>query len=92
VGKPHRPIYELCLEALGNPRREDVVAVGDSVQHDIAGAAGMRLNTALIMSGIHGPGFDLVGESETNRAALKQLEAQFGVQPRWLLPRFRWEP
>jgi HAD superfamily hydrolase (TIGR01459 family) len=92
VGKPYRPIYELCLEALGNPPREGVVAIGDSVQHDIAGAAGMMLDTALIMAGIHGPGFDLVGGLESNLIALEQLEAEFGVRPRWILPRFRWEP
>jgi HAD superfamily hydrolase (TIGR01459 family) len=92
VGKPHRPIYELCLEALGNPPRADVVAIGDSVQHDIAGAAGMMLDTALVMAGIHGPGFDLVGGLDANQAALEQLETEFGVRPRWILPRFRWEP
>jgi HAD superfamily hydrolase (TIGR01459 family) len=92
VGKPHRPIYQLCLEALGHPPRADVVAIGDSVQHDIVGAAGMMLDTALVMAGIHGPGFDLVGGLEANLAALEQLEAEFGVRPRWILPRFRWAP
>jgi HAD superfamily hydrolase (TIGR01459 family) len=90
VGKPHRPIYELALEALGNPPPGSIVAIGDSVEHDIAGAAGMRLDTALIMSGIHGAGFNLAGGPEANRAALEQLEAEFGVRPRWLLPRFCW--
>ncbi len=61
VGKPHRPIYELCLETLGNPVRTGIVAIGDSVEHDIAGAAGMALDTALVMGGIHGSGFDLAG-------------------------------
>ena len=92
VGKPHRPIYELCLEALGNPPRADVVAIGDSVQHDIAGAAGMMLDTGLVMAGIHGPGFDLVGGLDANQSALEQLETEFGVRPRWILPRFRWKP
>jgi ribonucleotide monophosphatase NagD (HAD superfamily) len=90
VGKPHRPIYQLVLEALGNPAESSIVAIGDSVEHDVAGAAGMVLDTALIMSGIHGAGFDLLGGLEANRAALEQLEAEFGVRPRWLLPRFRW--
>jgi HAD superfamily hydrolase (TIGR01459 family) len=92
VGKPHHPIYQLVFEALGNPAPASIVAIGDSVEHDIAGAVGMTLDTALIMSGIHGAGFDLAGHPETNRAALEQLEAEFGVRPRWLLPRFRWSP
>jgi HAD superfamily hydrolase (TIGR01459 family) len=92
VGKPHRPIYQLALEALADPASGSIVAVGDSLEHDIAGAAGMMLDTALIMSGIHGAGFDLEGDLEANHAALARLEAEFGHRPRWLLPRFRWEP
>jgi ribonucleotide monophosphatase NagD (HAD superfamily) len=90
VGKPHRPIYQLVLEALGNPAQTRIVAIGDSVEHDVAGAAGMVLDTALIMSGIHGATFDLKGDLDANHAALAQLEAEFGVRPRWLLQRFCW--
>jgi HAD superfamily hydrolase (TIGR01459 family) len=90
VGKPHRPIYQLVLEALGNPAQSSIVAIGDSVEHDIGGAAGMVLDTALIMSGIHGAGFVLEGGFDANHAALARLEAEFGVRPRWLLPRFCW--
>jgi HAD superfamily hydrolase (TIGR01459 family) len=92
VGKPHRPIYQLALEALGNPAPASVVAIGDSVEHDIAGAADMTLDTALVMSGIHGSSFDLIGGLGANHAALAQLEAEFGARPRWLLPRFCWSP
>lgn len=91
VGKPHRPIYESCLEALGHPPTSGIVAIGDSLEHDIAGAAGMALDTALIMGGIHGPGFDLAGEWAMNLRALERLEAEFGIRPRWVLPEFRWE-
>lgn len=91
VGKPHRPIYELCLETLGQPAPVSIVAIGDSAQHDIAGGIAMGIDTALNMAGIHGDGFDLVGGIEANRAAIDRLEAEFGGRPRWLLPRFRWE-
>jgi ribonucleotide monophosphatase NagD (HAD superfamily) len=92
VGKPHRPIYQLVLEALGNPAQSSIVAIGDSVEHDIAGAASMVLDTALIMSGIHGAGFALDGGFDANHEALARLEAEFGARPRWLLPRFCWSP
>ena len=90
VGKPHRPIYQLALAALGNPPPGRVVAIGDSVEHDVAGAVGMGLDAALVMSGIHGSGFDLVAGIEANLEALARLDAEFGVRPRWLLPRFAW--
>jgi HAD superfamily hydrolase (TIGR01459 family) len=59
VGKPHRPIYQACLEALGDVPRAEVLTIGDSIAHDVAGGAAMELDTALIMSGIHGRMFDL---------------------------------
>ena len=90
VGKPFRPVYELCLEALGPLAPGEVLVVGDSVAHDIAGGAGMGLATALIMAGIHAPLFDLDHGRSANAAALERLEAEYGARPDWVLPRFRW--
>jgi HAD superfamily hydrolase (TIGR01459 family) len=90
VGKPHRPIYELCLEVLGEPARGEVLAVGDSMAHDVAGGAAMELDTALVMGGIHSRIFDVERGAGANRAALQELAREYGVLPRWVLPRFRW--
>jgi HAD superfamily hydrolase (TIGR01459 family) len=90
VGKPHRPVYEVCLEALGNPPHDEVLAVGDSVAHDVAGAAAMELDTALVMAGIHSRIFDPDRGASANRAAMEQLAVEYGVLPRWVLPSFRW--
>ena len=90
VGKPHRPIYEACLAALGDVPRADVLTIGDSIAHDVAGGAAMELDTALIMSGIHSRIFDLARGASANRAALEQLAREYGVLPRWVLPRFAW--
>jgi HAD superfamily hydrolase (TIGR01459 family) len=90
VGKPHRPIYQACLEALGDPPPAAVLTIGDSIAHDIAGGAAMELDTALIMSGIHSRIFDLERGAAANRAALEELAREYGVLPRWVLPRFRW--
>jgi HAD superfamily hydrolase (TIGR01459 family) len=90
VGKPHRPIYQACLEALGDPPPVEVLTIGDSIAHDVAGGAAMELDTALIMSGIHSRTFDLERGAAANRAALEELAREYGVLPRWVLPRFRW--
>ncbi len=90
VGKPHRPIYQACLEALGDLPRHEVLTIGDSIAHDVAGGAAMDLDTALIMSGIHSRMFDLARGASANRAALEQLAREYGVLPRWVLPRFAW--
>jgi HAD superfamily hydrolase (TIGR01459 family) len=90
VGKPHRPIYQVCLEALGHPPRAKVLTVGDSMAHDVAGGAAMELDTALIMSGIHSRIFDVERDAGANRASLEELAREYGVLPRWVLPSFRW--
>jgi HAD superfamily hydrolase (TIGR01459 family) len=90
VGKPHRPIYQACLEALGHLPHGEVLTVGDSIAHDVAGGAAMELDTALIMSGIHSRIFDAERGAGANRAALEELAREYGVLPRWVLPRFRW--
>jgi HAD superfamily hydrolase (TIGR01459 family) len=90
VGKPHRPVYQLCLEALSPLPQGAVLTIGDSVAHDIAGGAAMGLATALIMGGIHAPLFDLERGPSANGAALERLQADYGASPDWVLPRFRW--
>lgn len=90
LGKPHAPIYRACLEALGDPPRREVLAIGDSLAHDIAGGVAMGLDTALVMGGIHRPIFDLEHGASANRAALERLEHEYGILPRWVLPSFRW--
>jgi HAD superfamily hydrolase (TIGR01459 family) len=90
VGKPHRPVYELCLQTLAPLPSSEILVVGDSVAHDIAGGAAMGLATALIMGGIHAPLFDLERGLSANAAALDRLEAEYGARPDWVLPRFRW--
>jgi len=46
--KPHRRFFELCLEKSGLAPHE-VLFVGDSPEHDIAGAAELGMRTALIV-------------------------------------------
>lgn len=51
-GKPQPRIYRTCLAKLGlDPSR--VVAIGDSLEHDIAGAQGAGIDSVFIGGGIH---------------------------------------
>ncbi|MGB7317073.1 MAG: TIGR01459 family HAD-type hydrolase [Planktotalea sp.] len=55
-GKPHPPIYDLArrrLAALGKPIRDDrILAIGDGVQTDIAGAMGEDIDSLFITGGL----------------------------------------
>lgn len=59
-GKPHLPIYELALDMVNSGvgrevAKERVLAIGDGVLTDIAGAAAAELRSVFIASGIHVP-------------------------------------
>ncbi|MBF9234937.1 TIGR01459 family HAD-type hydrolase [Microvirga alba] len=58
AGKPHAPIYDraIAVAAALNGRpiaKERVLAIGDAIRTDIAGAAGFGIDSLLIARGIH---------------------------------------
>jgi ribonucleotide monophosphatase NagD (HAD superfamily) len=52
MGKPAAVIYQGALEMLGLPANE-VVAVGDSLEHDIGGAQAAGVDSLFVLGGIH---------------------------------------
>ncbi|HEY8288588.1 MAG TPA: TIGR01459 family HAD-type hydrolase [Acetobacteraceae bacterium] len=88
LGKPDPAIYQPVLERLGLPPAR-VLAVGDSLRTDIAGAAGVDLASCWVLDGVHraalsdgAGGFD-VAKSEAEAEAA-------GLAPIATLPRFAW--
>ena len=59
AGKPYRPIYDAALGKLGEPRPEKsaVIAIGDSLRTDLAGANAAGLDFLFLTSGIHAEEF-----------------------------------
>ena len=53
-GKPHAAIYREALKLGGNPPAAAVLAIGDSLQTDILGAARMGIDAVFVTGGIHG--------------------------------------
>lgn len=51
VGKPQAPLYRLCAERLGRDVR-DVLAVGDRLDTDIAGAVTAGMDSVLVLTGV----------------------------------------
>lgn len=53
VGKPHAPMYLMAAEQLGTePAR--VLAIGDRLETDIAGAHAAGTRSAFVLTGVHG--------------------------------------
>lgn len=64
-GKPHRPIFVRLLHSLGACAARCLM-VGDSLEHDIAGAQGVGMASAFVTSGLHASEF----EGTTNASVL----------------------
>jgi len=89
-GKPHRPIYERAMELaaakLGHAvALNRVIAIGDSVRTDLAGAHGFGIVCLFITRGIHAEEF--AGVDQLDPASVKEL---FGHPPRALIRELRW--
>jgi len=89
-GKPHRPIYEravaLAAEHGGHEIRLDrVLAIGDSVRTDLAGAHGFGIDCLFVTRGIHSEDFE--GIDQLDPASVREL---FGHPPRALMRELRW--
>src|SRR6185312_5697739 len=88
LGKPDPAIYQPVLQQLGLPP-DRVLAVGDSLHTDIAGAVGVDLAACWVLDGIHGAALrGSEGGFDTQRA--EHLAADAGVRPVASIPRFVW--
>jgi len=88
VGKPDPAIYRPVLEQLNLPS-DRILAVGDSLHTDIAGATGVGLAVCWVLDGIHGASLsDGAGGFDPARTEAAAREA--GVAPVATLPRFCW--
>jgi HAD superfamily hydrolase (TIGR01459 family) len=81
IGKPFPDIYAAAREFLGSIAPDKICCIGDSIEHDIAGAAGAGLQSILVTTGI------LEAATDAERAA---LFAEHGAVPDFILPAFIW--
>ena len=83
VGKPDPAVYGPVLDMLGvAPSR--VLAVGDSLRTDIAGAAGVGIDACWVLGGIHAA--ELGGDT----AAAERAARLAGLAPVAAMPAFVW--
>ena len=65
LGKPSKEIYKVSCKKIEDLNKSKIVAIGDSLDHDILGANNFNIDSVLISSGIHkdlfvnGPQFGL---------------------------------
>ncbi len=89
-GKPHRQIYETCFALLGGCARERIVAVGDSLRTDIAGAGGAAIDGIFVTGGVQGEELGADAGGNVDPARLAAFCDAAGQRPTAALPVFRW--
>ncbi len=90
-GKPHAPIYAESLKRLGlaDPRR--VLAVGDALRTDVAGAARVGMDSVFVAStGIMAKDMGIAPFEDPDPATLARMCAAEGHYPTAALSVFRW--
>ena len=80
-GKPTTGTYDIALDA--GQDRTRVLAIGDSLHHDIGGAALNGIDSLFITSGIHRP--ELAESSD-----LAQLYRRYGASPTYVSYQLNW--
>jgi len=79
-GKPQPQIYNMCKELVGG--WENAIAVGDSLEHDIAGANNANIASLFITTGIH-------SKEITDKKSIETLSEKFAVKPSFYVDWFK---
>ncbi len=81
IGKPHPEVYGLVWPLLDGIDKQSVLAVGDALRTDIAGAQAAGIDSCWVLGGIHALEAPAEAEAEAEAA---------GLRPVAMLPAFCW--
>lgn len=74
-GKPHREIYD---HIIANHNMENILAIGDSLETDIAGANSCGIDSTLLLCGVH--------QKENN---IEEVIKKFNIKPTYITESFK---
>ncbi|MET0368350.1 MAG: TIGR01459 family HAD-type hydrolase [Methylobacterium sp.] len=95
AGKPHRPVYEAALAVAasldGGPPDDKgrVIAIGDAIRTDIAGASAFGIASLLVARGIHAEELGVTADHHTLGDIAEWLGRQ-AVHPDGVIERLVW--
>jgi HAD superfamily hydrolase (TIGR01459 family) len=89
-GKPFPSVYAACFALLGIGDRRRILAIGDSLRTDIAGANNAGIDSVLVLGGIHGEEFGVGQGALPDAARLAAAIERSGHRPSAAIARFFW--
>jgi len=78
-GKPFAEMYEQCMEWLAPIAKSRVLAIGDGIATDIAGAVNFGIDAALVTGGI-------IKKSDN----VEELCRKHNAMPKYIMPKLAW--
>ena len=93
VGKPHKAVYDVAIETLGELAgeplaRQRLLAIGDAFPTDVKGAWGQGIDVLMVTAGIHAADFGPADQPDPRLVAKRA--AIEGVTIRAAMPRLAW--
>ncbi|MBP2292331.1 TIGR01459 family HAD-type hydrolase [Azospirillum rugosum] len=89
-GKPHAPVYDRCLSLMGISDKRRILAVGDSLRTDVAGANAAGIDVALVTFGIHQEELGGAWGESVDPVRLAAAAETAGHTPTYAVPSLRW--
>ena len=81
IGKPYRDIYQSALAFSSTQTKQRVIAIGDSIEHDIRGANDFAISSVLVRGGV---------SASLTTDELNQKYSDDGAWPNYVIPAFQW--
>lgn len=91
MGKPSPVIYAEALTLLDSTvcYKKNVIAIGDSLEHDIAGASAADIDSLFIAGGIHAEEVKLQTSGSWDDESLQALSSKYEAYPSFITSYFR---
>lgn len=89
-GKPFAAVYRTAMTLLGIGEKRRILAIGDSLRTDIAGANGAGIDSVLVAGGIHYAELGTAPGELPDATGLERAIAAAGIAPKAAIAELRW--
>lgn len=90
-GKPYGDVYGMCMEHFSSTPRQKIVAVGDGMLTDIAGAEQANIDSVLVTGGILKDEFDAQDSPHVLQEKVTRYCHALDICPHYAIPNFAWD-
>jgi HAD superfamily hydrolase (TIGR01459 family) len=90
IGKPYPEIYTACKRLAHAEKRTRLLAIGDSLDHDIRGGNAAGMDTLLVTGGVHADAFNTPPIPKYPECVLSALTNDVACLPHWIMPTLQW--